>query len=346
MILSKGLRATQVCLQACRSSSLNQFKTQSRILVRLPRGDSQKLCINQFYTSGRLGVRGRVKTEARSAAAPAGAAAIGAGQAAVAGASLVALGGLCYYGMGLASEAGAVDKVAFWPAYVKERVRDTYMYFGGSLFATAGSAYAISQNPTLMRLASSNGIAAMVLTIGAMIGTSILARNIEYKPGTFGAKQLAWLLHTGVVGSVIAPLTVLGGPLLVRAAWYTAGIVGGLSTMAMCAPSDKFLNMGGPLACGLGVVFVSSIGSAFFPPTGAVGMSLYSIAMYGGLVLFGAFLLYDTQKIIKKAETHPAPSPYYQTRPFDPINASMSIYMDTINIFIRIAVMMASNKKK
>merc|ERR1712135_141817 len=107
-----------------------------------------------------------------------------------------------------------------------------------------------------------------------------------------------------------------------------------LSTMAMCAPSDKFLNMGGPLACGLGVVFVSSIGSAFFPPTGAVGMSLYSIAMYGGLVLFGAFLLYDTQKIIKKAETHPAPSPYYQTRPFDPINASMSIYMDTINIFI------------
>jgi len=347
MILSKGLRATQVCLQACRSSSLNHFKTQSRILVRLPRGDSQKLCINQFYTSGRLGVRGRVKTEARTASgAPVGAAAIGAGQAAVAGASLVALGGLCYYGMGLASEAGAVDKVAFWPAYVKERVRDTYMYFGGSLFATAGSAYAISQNPTLMRLASSNGIAAMVLTIGAMIGTSILARNIEYKPGTFGAKQLAWLLHTGVVGSVIAPLTVLGGPLLVRAAWYTAGIVGGLSTMAMCAPSDKFLNMGGPLACGLGVVFVSSIGSAFFPPTGTVGMSLYSIAMYGGLVLFGAFLLYDTQKIIKKAETHPAPSPYYQTRPFDPINASMSIYMDTINIFIRIAVMMASNKKK
>jgi len=34
----------------------------------------------------------------------------------------------------------------------------------------------------------------------------------------------------------------------------------GLSTLAMCAPSDKFLYMGGPLAMGLGVVFVSSIG--------------------------------------------------------------------------------------
>jgi hypothetical protein len=28
----------------------------------------------------------------------------------------------------------------------------------------------------------------------------------------------------------------------------------------MCAPSEKFLNMGGPLAVGLGLVFASSIG--------------------------------------------------------------------------------------
>lgn len=62
------------------------------------------------------------------------------------------------------------------------------------------------------------------------------------------------------MGAVIAPLTLLGGPLMIRAAWYTAGIVGGLSTVAMCAPSEKFLSMGGPLAVGFGVVFASSLG--------------------------------------------------------------------------------------
>jgi len=67
-------------------------------------------------------------------------------------------------------------------------------------------------------------------------------------------------LPSGVMGAVIAPITLLGGPLVMRAAWYTAGIVGGLSTVAMCAPSEKFLNMGGPLAVGFGVVFASSIG--------------------------------------------------------------------------------------
>lgn len=89
----------------------------------------------------------------------------------------------------------------------------------------------------------------------------------------FGAKQMAWLLHAGVMGAMVAPLCFLGGPILVRAAWYTAGVVGGLSTIAVCAPNDTFLYMGGPLAMGLGVVFCSSIGSMFLPPTTALGKS-------------------------------------------------------------------------
>ena len=71
-------------------------------------------------------------------------------------------------------------------------------------------------------------------------------------------------------------------------------------SVAACAPSDKFLNMGGPLAMGLGVVFMSSIASNFLPPTTAMGAGIYSIALYGGLILFGGFLLYDTQKIIHR----------------------------------------------
>ena len=62
-------------------------------------------------------------------------------------------------------------------------------------------------------------------------------------------------------------------------------MVGGLSTVAVCAPSDKFLYMGGPLAMGLGVVFCASIASNFLPPTTALGAGMYSIAVYGGLVL-------------------------------------------------------------
>ena len=54
-------------------------------------------------------------------------------------------------------------------------------------------------------------------------------------------------------------------------------------------------------------------------------------------VLFSGFLLYHTQHIVHKAEAHP----YYAAVPYDPVNASISVYMDTINIFVRIATILA-----
>lgn len=98
---------------------------------------------------------------------------------------------------------------------------------------------------------------------------------------------------------------------------YTAGIIGGLSTVAVCAPSDRFMYMSGPLAIGLGVVFASSLGSMFLPATTVLGAGLYSMSLYGGLILFSGFLLYDTQRIVHKAQTHPN----FADQKFDPINA-------------------------
>ena len=282
----------------------------------------------------------KIKLKLSSNSERVGIAALGAGQIVLAGSSLVGLGALCYYGLGLSSTPGIIDEAALWPKYVQVRVRDVYMHFLVSLAATAASSYAVSQSPELLGLVSKNGFLGVALTIAALMGTSMLCNSIEYTPG-FGPKQLSWLLHTSVLGAVIAPLTVLGGPLLLRAAIYTAGVCGGMSTVAMCAPSEKFLNWGGPLAAGLGVVFLASIGSAFLPPTGAVGLSLYSISMYGGLVLFSLFILHDTQRIVHAAKNHPENS--FNSKSFDPIRQSMSIYMDTINIFIRIAMIMANS---
>jgi FtsH-binding integral membrane protein len=105
--------------------------------------------------------------------------------------------------------------------------------------------------------------------------------------------------------------------------------------------------MGGPLAMGLGVVFMANIGSFFFHPSTALGAGLASIVVYGGLILFSAFLLFDTQRIIRKAEQHPnggsqtlydqygRPMQTIATRGFDPIDAQLSLYMDILNIFIR-----------
>lgn len=66
--------------------------------------------------------------------------------------------------------------------------------------------------------------------------------------------------HSAVIGAVIAPLMLLGGPLVLRAAAYTAGTIAGLSLTAACAPDEKFLTWGGPLSLALGGICVASIG--------------------------------------------------------------------------------------
>lgn len=200
---------------------------------------------------------------------------------------------------------------------MRDRIKATYMYFGSSIAVSAASAVMCLRSPVVMNMVMRQGWIALGVTLAAMIGSGMLVQSLPYKEG-FGAKQIAWLAHTGIVGAILAPLSLLGGPLVIRAAWYTAGIVGGLSAVAVCAPSDKFLAMGGPLAIGLGVVFASSLGSMFLPPTTVLGSGLYSMSLYGGLLLFSGFLLYDTQKIIKRAETHPMHNTHVM--PYDPIN--------------------------
>ena len=137
------------------------------------------------------------------------------------------------------------------PQYVRHRIRDTYGYFAASIGVTAATAVGIFRTPALLNIVARQvlincrvlypnlpaqfnsflpqGIVSMVVAIAALIGTGAVVRSIPYEPG-FGKKQLAWLAHCAVVGAVVAPICFLGGPILTRAAWYTAGMVGGLST--------------------------------------------------------------------------------------------------------------------
>eukprot|EP00061_Rhincodon_typus_P018134 g47175.t1 len=264
-----------------------------------------------------------------------------AGRLLVAGGAAVGLGALCYYGLGMSNEIGAIEKAV--GKFIDEAAEDGWA------------------SEIILRISWRNRTHSTVGCSDQQITSNHESYDEEFLPG--------------VMGAVVAPMVLLGGPILMRAAWYTVGIVGGLSTVAMCAPSEKFLHIGGPLAVGLGLVFASSIGSMFLPPTSAFGAGLYSVAVYGGLVLFGMFLLYDTQKVIKRAEMYPV----YSVRKFDPINAGghigssgycgpswrmyrfgfgkfvlglgwrcmgrcMGIYMDTLNIFIRVATILLSFK--
>ena len=73
---------------------------------------------------------------------------------------------------------------------------------------------------------------------------------------------------------------------------------------------------------------------------GKLGGGLYMIAVYGGVVLFSALMLYQTQSIVAQCERLP------QHMNYDPISASIGIYMSAVNLFVRILNILSNSKRK
>ena len=66
----------------------------------------------------------------------------------------------------------------------------------------------------------------------------------------------------------------------------TGGMAAALSTVAVCAPSDQFLAIGGPLAMLTVVIFGAGLSTYFLPASAAaINLSASSLWHYGGTIL-------------------------------------------------------------
>lgn len=208
---------------------------------------------------------------------------------------------------------------------VQDRIRKTLGYFGAGLFTTGlmvgffrNSLFALN-HPWMLLFGS----------IGAMFGTLLT----DYDRN-FALKNLFWISFMGLTGLGMVPLIRMAGMSIVYDAMLATGFtVGGLGIVAYNAPSEQFLMWGGALGMGLAGLIGIGFASMFFPGNQA----LFNLYMYGGLALFSAFILYDTQKIIHNAKV--------QQR-YDPIGQSLKIYLDTINLFQHFIMIFMNNKRK
>jgi len=213
---------------------------------------------------------------------------------------------------------------------VRNRMMKTYGYVSAGLGITALSAVTLFSRGYAARLAMypiAGALGCMALTIGCMIAVQAIPQE------NVVPKHLAWVGFNGAMGFSLCPIVALGGVVLQQAAVVTGVIVGSLSAVAAVAPDGQFLSWGPYLGCGLGVMVAASIGSMFFPGSAM----LQNVVLYGGLGLFGMYTCYDTQKMLYHAELDSS---------YDPINRGIGLYMDTINIFIRVAQIIAMNGRR
>ncbi|KIJ65058.1 hypothetical protein HYDPIDRAFT_88701 [Hydnomerulius pinastri MD-312] len=220
-------------------------------------------------------------------------------------------------------------------------LHDSFKYTGGGLVLTALAARSMFKSGVAFRIMAANPWVVLGVSLVGSIGSMM---GVYYTPPEKTVqKHLFWLGFNACQAATLSPLFFFSPAILSRAALYTCGVVGSLSYVGATARNDKYLYMGGPLLAGVTVVALSSLAPMALP-LGMRGLAVAeSISLYGGLAVFGGFVLYDTQKILQHARMAEAGA-----IPRDPMKESIALELDMINIFIRLVQILAmrSNNRK
>jgi len=130
--------------------------------------------------------------------------------------------------------------------------------------------------------------------------------------------------------------------ILARAGLYTVGMMGSIAFVGATAKTDKYLWIGGPLLGGVAIVALSGLAPMVIPATATRAlMWSENIWLYGGLAVFGGFTLYDVQKVLRNARMAQA-----GLKKRDPVNESVSLELDFINIFVRMVQILGMQQRR
>jgi modulator of FtsH protease len=192
-------------------------------------------------------------------------------------------------------------------------LKATYQLFAGSLLAATAGAY--------IGLDIVSIIAGPVMWILFAIELGLIFFVIPRVKHTPGVNLAVLFAFTFITGLTIAPLlsaifSMPGGASIVGQAFLmTAVAFGGISMFAMTTRRD-FSSIGKFLFIALIIMIVAGISNIF------IQSSMFQLVIASaGALLFSAFILYDTQNIIRGG---------YDS----PVEAALSLYLDFFNLFI------------
>lgn len=184
--------------------------------------------------------------------------------------------------------------------------------------------------PPLVAFFGQHYIIAMLVMMGAVFGASMV-RHVK------GLNVLALFGMASVIGVVIAPTlfyatlaagigqTLSASP--VRDAFLLSVVgFGGLTGYALTTKRD-FSFLGGALTMGIFVVIGASLLNLFFSSS-VFGLAISSVAV----LLFGAFVLYDTSRLLHSDEE-------------DAVGGAIQLYLNFLNIFLSLLRILSSSRR-
>ena len=132
-----------------------------------------------------------------------------------------------------------------------------------------------------------------------------------------------WMLGPLLTQLHPPPATILG------AVAMTTGIFGSFTLAAMYGKRGAYLYLGGFLGSAIWGLLAVSIMSIFFHVP-----FFYSLMLYGGLIVFSLYVMYDTSVMIERAHAGER----------DHLVDALNLFIDAMAIFRRVLIIMSQNE--
>ena len=228
------------------------------------------------------------------------------------------------------------------PLYEREYLNGTFLHTALGVGIIGIASRALHMNGWSYRLMAANPWLVLGIGLVGSIGSMMVCYNTH--PDNYMVKYASWAAFNVTQAALLSPLFFFSPAILAKAGLYTVGMMGSIAFVGATAKQEKYLYLGAPLLAGVAIVALSGLAPLVVPATAArTLMVTENIWLYGGLAVFGGFTLYDVQKVL-----HHARLAERGVIRKDPVNESISLELDFINLFVRMVQIlgMSQNRRK
>jgi len=229
-----------------------------------------------------------------------------------------------------AAAAGASSPLTGLPLHIARHLVSVYTTLG--LMSAAAAAGAVASARTgfffggwLPMLASFGALFAFTAIPAGGVGGAGAEAKRAAALGVFSAANGA------AAGPLLAHVTAVNPALPAVALAASAVMFGALSASAVLARRRSYLFLGGGLSAALSALLVVSLASSLLRSSAAFGVELW-----GGLLVFCGFVLYDTQRMIERAHAGDR----------DAKRHALELFQDLFAMVVRVAIILARNQRR
>jgi len=216
-------------------------------------------------------------------------------------------------------------------APIRSHLKSVYACLTMTIMSAAAGAY-VHLFTNLLR---GGGILYALLSMGLVMGLMATPDNGKNRSTRMGL-LLAFAFFSGLGTGPLLDMAIRINPSIIPNAFMLSGMIFAcFSGAALFAPDGQYLYLGGTLMSGLSALFWMGLMNLFFQ-----SQLIFQVYLWGGLLLFCGFIMWDTQVIIEKRKRGDR----------DFIKHSLDLFIDFMQVFRRVIILLMQkedgNKKK